>query len=161
MSFLMWHNWMLLSLWASQQLTGPDKNRGDKSMRCPSRTEWEYSSFWGFLSYLPNLHFYTSSQNDLGCYFFLLLLLFSAPPFSHFPSSLSDRMCFWHPFLPLPLRDGRSHLKLNTRPGATQIQPSVRPCPTSFFLFLFSPSVFVSIVSQEKVQQKKKKKSVK
>lgn len=54
-------------------------------------------------------------------------------------------------FLPLSLRDGLSHLKLNTRPGATLKQPSVRPCLTSLcisFLLFLSFFAFVSTAKQ-------------
>lgn len=42
-------------------------------------------------------------------------------------------------FLSLSLGDGLFHLKLNTRPGATPEQPSVRPCLTLFSFFPLLP----------------------
>lgn len=84
-----------------------------------------------------HLHFHTSPQSEsdllLLPFFFLFLLPGPTAPFSHFPLNVLLTL-----FLPLSLRDGLSHLKLNTRPGATPRLPSVRPCLTSFFFFLSS-----------------------
>lgn len=69
-------------------------------------------------------------------------------------------MCFWHSSSPSHFRDRLSHLKLNTRPGATLKQPSVRPCQTSFSI---SISFFFSIVCKgekniSEITRRKKKK---
>lgn len=137
--------WTLLSQSASQQLTRPDKwpetvqrqsdkNRGDKSTRCPNRTEWVQLRKQIFSLKPPFSH-----SEWICCFFlFIYFLLVPFPPLLHslafFPRFQMNVLLtlFFH----LTLRDGLSHLKLNTRPGATLIQPSVRPSSFSpFFPF--------------------------
>ena len=91
-----------------------------------------------------DLHFHTSLQSESGLslapFLFSACSDYSAILSLSFPRFRLNVLLTL--FLPLSLRDGLSHLKLNTRPGATPKQPSVRPCLTLSFFF--------SIVSRER-----------
>lgn len=106
----------------------------------------------GSKSSLSNLHFHTQSESAVFFIYFFLLVPFS--PLLHslafFPRFQMNVLLtlFFH----LTLRDGLSHLKLNMRPGATLIQPSVRPCSFSPF-FPFS----LLAIRGEKIVQREKR----
>lgn len=112
-----------------------------------SKQDWTGSKDPEWIYSLPNLHFHTSSQSESS----LLLLPFpsvtSRPRFSGLNVLLTL-------FLPLSLRDGLSHLKLNTSPGATVKQPSV------LLAWLLSPflSSFLLLARGKSHGGKKKKK---
>lgn len=102
----------------------------------------------GSKSSFSNLHFHTLSESAVFfIYLFFTRALFPPPPFSRFQMNVLLTL-FFH----LTLRDGLSHLKLNTRPGATLIQPSVRPCS-------FSPLFPFSLLAMrgEKIVQREKR----